>query len=155
MARTGRFLDTNIVIELFAREAAIQQRLAEVSEVFVPNVVIGELYYGARKSTRVTENLARNDEFVASSTVLPCSTATAQQYGDIKNTLCAKGRPIPENDIWSAEIAMHNQLTLVARDGHFHEVEGLRSRHDSHAVVAPKSPVERTAHSACFSAIPG
>ena len=127
MARTGRFLlDTNIVIALFAREAAVQQRLAEASEVFVPSIVLGELYYGARKSTRVTENLARIDEFVASSAVLPCDTATAQQYGDIKNKLRAKGRPIPENDIWIAAIAMQYQLTLVARDGHFHEVDGLQ-----------------------------
>jgi tRNA(fMet)-specific endonuclease VapC len=127
MARTGRFLlDTNIVIALFAREAAIQQRLAEASEVFVPSIVLGELYYGARKSTRVIENLARIDEFVASSAVLLCDPATAQQYGDIKNKLRAKGRPIPENDIWIAAIAMQYQLTLVARDGHFHEVDGLQ-----------------------------
>ena len=127
MARTGRFLlDTNIVIALFAGEAAVQQRLAEASEVFVPCIVLGELYYGARKSTRVTENLARIDEFVGSSMVLPCGAATAQQYGDIKNKLRAKGRPIPENDIWIAAIAIQYQLTLVARDGHFHEVDGLR-----------------------------
>ena len=43
MARTGRFLlDTNIVIALFAREAAVQQRLAEASEVFVPSIVQAE-----------------------------------------------------------------------------------------------------------------
>ena len=127
MARTGRFLlDTNIVIALFAEEAAVQQRLAEANEVFVPSIVLGELYYGARKSARVAENLARLDEFVASSTVLVCDVATARQYGDIKNTLRAKGRPIPENDIWIAAIAMQYQLTLVARDGHFHEVDGLR-----------------------------
>ena len=58
--------------------------------------------------------------------MLPCDTATAQQYGDIKNQLRAKGRPIPENDIWIAAIAMQYQLTLVARDGHFHEVDGLQ-----------------------------
>jgi tRNA(fMet)-specific endonuclease VapC len=127
MARTGRFLlDTNIVIALFAREAAVQQRLAEASKVFVPSIVLGELYYGARKSTRVAENLARLDEFVVSSTVLPCGTATAQQYGDIKNKVRAKGRPIPENDIWIAAIAMQHQLTLVAPDGHFHEVDDLQ-----------------------------
>jgi predicted nucleic acid-binding protein len=54
MARTGRFLlNTNIVIALFAEEAAVQQRLAEANEVFVPSIVLGELYYGARKSVRV------------------------------------------------------------------------------------------------------
>jgi tRNA(fMet)-specific endonuclease VapC len=127
MERTGRFLlDTNIVIALFTGEAAVEQRLIQSDEVFVPSIVVGELYYGARKSTRVIENLERIDEFVASSTVLPCDTATAQQYGDIKNKLRAKGRPIPENDIWIAAIAMQYQLTLVARDGHFHEVDGLR-----------------------------
>ena len=127
MAKTGRFLlDTNIVIALFAEEAAIQQRLAEANEVFVPSIVLGELYYGAHKPARITENLARLDAFVASSTVLACDTGTAQQYGDIKNTLRAKGRPIPENDIWIAAIAMQYHLTLVARDGHFHEVDGLR-----------------------------
>ena len=66
---------------------------------------------GARKSARAAENLARPDKFVASSTILACETATAQQYGDIKNTLRAKGRPIPENDIWIAAIAMQHQLT--------------------------------------------
>ena len=126
MVRTGRFLlDTNIVIALFAEEAAVQQHLAEANEVFVPSIVLGELYYGASKSARVAENLARLDEFVASSTVLACDTATARQYGDIKNTLRAKGRLIPENDIWIAAIAMQYQLTLVARDGHFHAVDGL------------------------------
>src|SRR5882672_11279062 len=65
MARTGRFLlDTNIVIALFAREAAVQQRLADASEVFVPSIILGELYYGARQSTRITENLARDARFL-------------------------------------------------------------------------------------------
>ncbi|MCZ6873303.1 MAG: hypothetical protein O7G88_07185 [bacterium] len=58
----------------------MRQRLAEANEVFVPGIVLGELYYGARKSARVEENLARIDEFVASNTVLPSDTATAQQY---------------------------------------------------------------------------
>jgi tRNA(fMet)-specific endonuclease VapC len=126
MARTGRYLlDTNIVIALFANEAGVQQRLAEADEVFIPSIVGGELYYGAYKSARVEENLARLDTFVASNTILPCDTATARQYGAIKNALRAKGRPIPENDIWIAAVALQYHLTLVARDGHFQEVDGL------------------------------
>ena len=126
MARTGRYLlDTNIVIALFANETGVQQRLAEANEVFIPSIVVGELYYGAYKSARVEENLARLDTFVASNTILPCDTATARQYGTIKNTLRAKGRPIPENDIWIAAVAMQYHFTLVARDGHFQEVDGF------------------------------
>jgi tRNA(fMet)-specific endonuclease VapC len=80
MARTGRYLlDTNIVIALFANETGVQQRLAEANEVFIPSIVMGELYYGAYKSARIEENLVRLDTFVASNTVLPCDTATARQ----------------------------------------------------------------------------
>jgi tRNA(fMet)-specific endonuclease VapC len=123
---SGRFLlDTNIVIALFAKEAAIQQQLAATTEVFVPSIVLGELYYGARKSARVAMNVAQVNAFAASSAVLVCDTATGQHYGEIKNVLRAKGRPIPENDIWIAGIAKQYNLTLVSRDGHFNEIDGL------------------------------
>ena len=126
MVKTGRYLlDTNIVIALFANEPDVQQRLAEANEVFVPSIVVGELYYGVYKSARVEANLARLDTFVVGNTILPCDTVTARQYGAIKNALRAKGRPIPENDIWIAAVAIRCHLTLVARDGHFQEVDGL------------------------------
>ena len=92
---SGKFLlDTTIVIALFAKDAAVQQRLADDSEIFVPSIVLGELYYGAHTSAHMTANVARINEFAASNTVLVCGTATAQQHGQIKNGLRAKGRPI-------------------------------------------------------------
>ena len=123
---SGRFLlDTNIVIAIFAKEANVQVHLVRVTEIFVPAIVLGELYYGAHKSSRVTENIAKINEFAANNTVMVSDTATAQAYGQIKNDLRAKGRPIPENDIWIAAIAMQYNLALVTRDSHFGEVDGL------------------------------
>jgi len=124
---SGRYqLDTNIVIALFADDTAVIKRLEEADDVFVPSVVLGELFYGARKSRRVSENLARIDEFAARSVVLDCDEETARRYGEVKDALRKKGRPIPENDIWIAAMALRNDLILVARDAHFREVEGLR-----------------------------
>lgn len=71
------------------------------------------------------ENIARVDEFAAISAVLVPNTATAKEYGEIKNTLRNKGRSIPENDIWIAAITKQYGLTLVTRDEHFKEVEGI------------------------------
>ena len=123
---SGRFLlDTNIVIALWANDATVTAQLAIASEVFVPIIVLGELYYGARKSAWSATNLARIDEFAARSSILLCDLATAQQYGVIKNELRAKGRPIPENDIWIAAGAMQYGLTLASRDEHFGYVDGL------------------------------
>ncbi|GAA6622656.1 PIN domain-containing protein [Scytonema sp. NUACC26] len=54
-----------------------------------------------------------------------CDLVTATQYGQIRNLLRQKGRPIPDNDIWIAAVAIQYQLTLISRDAHFQEVEGL------------------------------
>lgn len=123
---SGKFLlDTNIVIALFANEATIKDILGDAEEVFVPSIVIGELFYGARKSTRSKENLARIDELALASVVLGCDVETARKYGEIKNGLRSKGHPIPENDIWIAAIVAQHNLTLVSRDAHFDEIIDL------------------------------
>ena len=68
---SGRYLlDTNVIIALFAREQTVLDRLAAADAVFVPLVALGELYYGARKSGRVAQNLERIDEFAAATTLL-------------------------------------------------------------------------------------
>ena len=123
---SGRYLfDTNIVIALFDNEPAVIERLPRAEEVFIASVVIGELYYGAQNSNRVEENVGRVDEFVAENVILGCDQATAKWYGQAKSKLRQKGKPIPENDMWIAAIALQYDLVLVSRDRHFEEVEGL------------------------------
>lgn len=129
MPVSGRFLlDTNIVIALFADEAIVKDNLAQASEIFIPSIVIGELYYGARKSGRVEANVARVGEIVDGSTILVCDAETARQDGEVKNKLRLKGRPLPENDIWIAALALQHELVLVTRDAHFQEVESLKTK---------------------------
>jgi tRNA(fMet)-specific endonuclease VapC len=123
---SGRYLlDTNIVIALWANDATVTQQLADADEVFVPIIVLGELYYGARKSAWSATNIARIDDFAARSSILVCDLTTAQQYGESKNALRAKGRPIPENDLWIAAVALQYSLTLATRDDHFRQIDGL------------------------------
>lgn len=123
---SGRFLlDTNIIIALWANDEAITNQLVNASEVFVSSITLGELYYGARKSSWSAKNMARIDAFAAQSKILLCDMTTAQNYGQIKNALRVKSRPIPENDLWIAAIAMQHGLTLVTRDDHFSAIDGL------------------------------
>lgn len=120
-------LDTNIIIRLFADEEAVKSNFAQADAVFIPSIVAGELYYGARKSARTTKNLERIDELVAESAVLVCDVETAQYYGEVKNKLRLKGRLLPENDIQIAAIALQYNLTLVTRDAHFQEIKNLQT----------------------------
>lgn len=118
-------LDTNIVIALFKNEVQVRDQFANAAEVFVSSVVIGELFYGALHSGRVQQHLSQVREFAARVPVLPCDATTAEHYGEIKNVLRAKGRPLPENDVWIAAIAKQHGLTVVTRDQHFNEIDSL------------------------------
>lgn len=96
----GRYLlDTNIVIAIFADEEAVLARVDSAEDVFVGSIVLGELYYGARKSERFEANVARIDEFAASAAVLGCDSETARHYGRIKNDLRVKGRDSRERHL--------------------------------------------------------
>ena len=124
---SGKFLlDTSILIALFSGDTSVQVHLENADEVFISSTVLGELYFGARKSHHIKKNLAHIDEFASNITVLSCDSNTARKYGLIKNNLFEKGKPIPENDIWIAAVALQHDLIIATRDDHFSKVGKLK-----------------------------
>ncbi len=85
-------LDTNIIIAYFNREDAIRKRLEGIA-AFLSSVVLGELYYGAYKSSYAASNLRQIEDLIAICVILVCDDVTADHYGQIKNLLRARGRP--------------------------------------------------------------
>jgi tRNA(fMet)-specific endonuclease VapC len=123
---SGRYLlDTGIVASFFRGDAGIRDEIAGSEAVFISSITLGELFYGAFKSRRTEGELKKIDEFAQVVRILECDADTAEIYGRIKTALRAKGRPIPENDIWIAAAAMQHELFLAMRDPHFEQVEGL------------------------------
>lgn len=118
-------LDTNAIIALQRENEALKKLLTTATDVFVPVIAVGELYYGAYKSQRVEENRKQVAAFSAKRIVLNVNADTADVYGQVKQALRAKGRPIPDNDIWIAALAIQYDLTLIADDAHFDEVDNL------------------------------
>jgi len=97
---SGRYLlDTSILIALFADETLVKEKLAQASEVFIPSIAVGELYYGAWKSQRRQENIAQVDELVAESVILSCNVGAARWYGEVK---------------------------VATQDAHFEEIDNLK-----------------------------
>jgi tRNA(fMet)-specific endonuclease VapC len=60
--------------------------------------------------------------------ILPDS-ATAKHDARISVALEERGRPIPENDLWIAAVALELEMPLVTRDAHFDRIEGLAVIH--------------------------
>jgi len=126
MPAGGRYLlDTNVVIALFEGDLAVVGHLKADPEVFVPVVVIGELLFGAAKSGRALQNANRVERFATANSLVACDLPVAREYGRLKHELRIAGRPIPENDLWVAAIAVQRQLILVTRDRHFGGIPGL------------------------------
>lgn len=120
-------LDTNAAIALPTGDARLRVLLAG-ADVFLPAVAVGELYFGAYHSARVAANLLRVDGFVAASVLIAVDQETSRAYGRVKAALRAKGRPIPDKDMWIAATAVDYDFVLVTRDAHFAHVDGLKTQ---------------------------
>ena len=122
-------LDTNVCIPLINRtEPSLAERLLDTtpSSVILCSVVKAELYFGARNSQRVAENLDRVDRFCSVFDSLPFDDAAARQYGAVRAQLKREGRPIGANDFMIASIAVSADVTLVSRNlEEFERVPGL------------------------------
>lgn len=130
MRQSGKYLlDTNIVIGMLTGDKLIQERMEISTDVILSAPVVGELYYGAQKSDKVSENIIRVNTLVEGHLFLSCDLETARWYGIIKNQLQSKGRPIPNNDIWIAAIAIQHELILVTRDTHFDGIDTLQTEY--------------------------
>ena len=118
-------LDTNIIIAFYDKDPKVLEQIAN-PKIYVPSVVIGELLYGAEKSKKKSSNQNRIFDLVKEVTVLPVTADTSEHYAVIKNQLREQGKPIPENDIWIAAIAMEYDITLATRDKHFNNIDKIK-----------------------------
>lgn len=126
MTASGNILlDSSIVIAHFRQDDQVTQKLLDAPALYLGTVALGELQYGARKSTSPARKLAQLEAFLPWVTVLPISEITAQHYGQIQVDLALSGTPIPQNDVWIAALAREHRLAVATRDAHFGRISGL------------------------------
>ena len=88
-------LDTNATIALLNGDQSLVAALQGVTGIYLPAAAVGELYFGAFKSTRIAANVASLEAFLRTNTVLSIDADTARHYGAIRSELRQTGRPIP------------------------------------------------------------
>jgi len=120
-------LDTNAVIAALKGHAGVLTRIRAQSpqDVAISSIVAHELYYGAFRSARTDENLARVDALQFH--VLEFDREDARCSGDIRARLASAGSPIGPYDVLIAGQALSRSLILVTRNGReFSRIRGLR-----------------------------
>jgi len=119
-------LDTNAVVALVKKEPRFMKRARErsPSEFGISSIAAHELYFGAYKSGRIEENLARIDYLRLP--VVEFDREDAQEAGQVRATLAAAGTPIGPYDVLIAGQAKARNLILVTRNAReFGRVAGL------------------------------
>ncbi len=87
---------------------------------------MGELYTGVNRVANKAKHLKNLNDFLKLCILLDADSITAKHYGEIIAALYKKGKPLPINDVWIAAIALQHDLTVVSRDKHFNEIDGLK-----------------------------
>ena len=122
-------LDTDIVIY------TLKNRPARVREVFkrhsgqmaISAVTLGELIYGAERSSQAERNLKDIEGMTARLEVLPFDELAALHFGQVRAELAQAGTPIGPYDLMIAGHARASGLVLVSNNiDEFKRVPGLR-----------------------------
>lgn len=122
-------LDTNILIY------TIKNRPTKVREAFkkhsdylaMSTVTLGELIYGAEKSTQTDRNLADIEALAARMDVVPFDSPAAMHFGQVRAELAKSGKVIGPYDLMIAGHARSRGLILVTNNlREFKRVPGLR-----------------------------
>jgi tRNA(fMet)-specific endonuclease VapC len=121
-------LDTNAVIGLLNNTTSIAARRARrerPGDVAVSAIVAHELFYGAFKSRRVTQNVALIEalQFLT----LEFDKEDARQAGQIRAHLASRGTPVGPYDVLIAGQALARDMILVTHNTQeFGRVPGLK-----------------------------
>jgi tRNA(fMet)-specific endonuclease VapC len=124
-------LDTDILSNLMKRapSSALIARLARVppEQQFTSSITLGELVYGAHRSSRTEALLERiEDTLLTELPVLPFDALAARRYGEVRAELEEVGTPIGDADMGIAAIALVHELKVVTgNERHFRRVRGL------------------------------
>lgn len=109
-------LDTNAVIALLNHQADFiaQLKQHQPSDFGLSSIVLFELFYGAEKSQKKTENLAKLEKLPFR--VLPFTAQDARIAGKIRAELSAIGQTIGPYDVQIAAQAIQHNLILITHN---------------------------------------
>ena len=97
--------------------------------IYLPSVVLGELYFGFMKGSRQQFNEKKLHQFIGRLRVeiINVNADVARKYAIIYLSLQKKGTKIPINDVWIAASCMEVGGTLLTRDKHFKVVDQIET----------------------------
>ena len=122
-----KLLDTDTCIGLLKGDTAVVAAWRSCEDqCALPSMVIGELYYGAYKSTVREEELNRVAMFLDIFPEIQPSKRSMRRFGELKANLELKGTRLADADIIIASTAIEEGFPLITGNvRHYSRIEGL------------------------------
>ena len=121
-----KILDSDHCVYILRGRLDIDQVVESGERLAVTAISVGELSYGAHRSARADENLARLHVLLSALPVLPFDEGAGRRFGSIKAQLMSAGTPVSDPDLQIASIALDLGAPLITHNRrHFEPVLGL------------------------------
>jgi len=123
-------LDTNIYCDYAEGLPDTVDAIATYGQsIFIPSVVLGELFFGFMKGSRQQFNEKKLRQIVSrlKIEIIDVNADVARKYAMIYLSLQKRGIKIPINDVWIAACCMEVGGTLLTRDKHFELLDQIEA----------------------------
>ena len=123
-------LDTDICIYIINKKpAAVLKRVQsrQPGRIAISAITVAELEYGVARSRDPGRNRIALLEFLFPFTILDFDQKAAMEYGRIRSSLEARGRPVgPMDLLLAAQAKAHSLILVTNNEKEFARIDGLR-----------------------------
>lgn len=121
-------LDTDVCIAILrGNNNVIQKRKKENDHIAISFLTVGELFYGAYKSTGVENNLIQIEKFLLTIKIIQSDYEIMRIFGELKSKLVQKNLILPDADIIIAATSLSKCKKLITGNiDHFKRIDELK-----------------------------
>ena len=122
-------LDTSFIIDFLAGVPAALQKMKELDEKGIPQLVtvisLFELESGVAQSQNPAQEKKKITNALQNQTMIVLDEQSASLAGEIDGLLCKEGKPIEPEDCMIAGIAKRYTQPILTRDKHFQRIKDI------------------------------
>jgi predicted nucleic acid-binding protein len=121
-------LDTDVCIEILrGNENVIRKREEVNDQVAISFLTVGELFYGAYKSSQIEHNLIQIKKFLLTIKAIQSDYEIMKIFGELKSKLYQKNLLLPDADLIIAATSLSKCKKLITGNiDHFKRIDELK-----------------------------